>query len=136
MATQSTFLAYVFTKTSHMNHRLSKGLVYTRTHSSLPALHSPYQPVHYNHSCAWVLTPYSSTLSYTYVFTYTYTLSRIIFTHSCNKTTNIQHYYEYVTILLIYNNNTNIYIDVTIIQCQQPDLQQPEVKQWFPNCQC
>ena len=81
METQSTFLAYVFTKTSHMSHRPS-------THSSLPAWHSPYQPVHtiihvpeyslrapahyHIHACSPTQTP-----------------SRIIITHLCNKTANM-----------------------------------------------
>ena len=46
MATQSTYLDYVFTKTSHMNHRPSKALVDTRTDCSPPVSHSRYQPDH------------------------------------------------------------------------------------------
>ena len=116
-----------------MNHSPSKALMNTRTVRSLPVSHSRYQPVQYNHSCAWVYTPYSSTLSciyskyspihispriiFMYISTHLYIYLHASYSHihvtkprTCNNTTNMYQCCRYVTILRICNNTTNTYI--------------------------
>ncbi len=119
MATQSTFLAYMFTKTSHMNHRLSKGLVYTRTHSSLPVLRITFTISTCSlqsfmclgtHSILQHIIMYISTHLYIYLHA-SYSHIHVTKPRTCNNTTNMYQCCRYVTILRIH-----IYIDVTIIQ--------------------
>ena len=88
MATQCTYLDYVFTKTSHMNHRPSKALVDTRTDCSPPVSHSRYQPDHtIIHVPEYSLR--TSAHYHIHMCLPIHTSSRIIITHSCNKTTNM-----------------------------------------------
>jgi len=86
-------LDYMFTKTSHMNHSpsKSKALVDTRYQDSLfsPGITFTIPTCSYNHSCAWVLTPYFSTLSHMCLPILIHLPPRIIITHLCNKTTNM-----------------------------------------------